>query len=223
MILPEGSIIGKISGALEDITPFTTTFRGLIHVIGSNLEGLILIDNGSVIASYLKNDTEEMKGNIAYEELVTEKSLEFELRKYTVNEFSEARNTSANEGLLIALDESGKPLKQKKSLKGWNLERIQNQSGVLSVAAFVDGLPLESAGKADFEQIAAVAEDLLKIGKKIALDFNIEPLDQIILETPHGKFIIAPYGDINICIFAESDANLGMIRLAIRNLQTEKV
>jgi len=222
MILPEGSIIGKFSGSLEDIIPFTVPFLGVIHIVGTKMEGLILIDKGKFIASYLKNDSGELKSNQAYEQLEIEKFLEFELRKYSAEEFALARNTSAIEGLLIALDENGKPLKQKKLSKGWNLEKIQNQPGVLSVAAFLDGFAIESAGKADFEQIAAVAEDLLGISKKIASDLNIEPLNQIILETPHGKFIIAPYGDINVCIFTESDANLGMIRMALRNLQSEK-
>jgi predicted regulator of Ras-like GTPase activity (Roadblock/LC7/MglB family) len=38
----------------------------------------------------------------------------------------------------------------------------------------------------------------------------------MILETPAGKLIIAPYGDLALCILAEPDANLGLIRLSMR-------
>jgi predicted regulator of Ras-like GTPase activity (Roadblock/LC7/MglB family) len=47
-------------------------------------------------------------------------------------------------------------------------------------------------------------------------------LSQVILETPRGKFIIAPYNDLYLCILAEPDANLGLIRLSIRGMQENR-
>jgi len=43
-------------------------------------------------------------------------------------------------------------------------------------------------------------------------------LSQMILETPAGKLIIAPYRDLSICVLARPDANLGLIRLSIRSI-----
>ncbi|MDD1679640.1 MAG: roadblock/LC7 domain-containing protein [Methanomicrobiales archaeon] len=220
MILPEGSVIGTFSGTLDEIQPFILPLVGVLYVVGSPGEGFLLIDKGKFVASLFRTKASEMKGNAAYEHLVDEQALDFEMRRYTSEEFQGARETCAKEGLLIAYDENGKPLRKVASGE-WNLDKIKKQPGVLAVSAFHEGFAVHSTGNADFEQVAAVAEDLLRTGKKIAGDLAIEPLHQLILETPHGKFIIAPYGDINICIFTEAEANLGLIRMAIRNIQSE--
>jgi predicted regulator of Ras-like GTPase activity (Roadblock/LC7/MglB family) len=220
MILPEGSVIGTFSGTLDDIQPFISPLVGVLHVVGNPGEGFLLIDKGKFIASLFRTAGSEMKGNAAYELLIGEHALDFEMRRYTPEEFADARDTCAKEGLLVAFDENGKPLRKVASGE-WDLDKIKKQPGVLAVSAFHEGFAVHSTGNADFEQVAAVAEDLLRTGKKIAGDLAIEPLNQLILETPHGKFIIAPYGDINICIFTEADANLGLIRMAIRNIQSE--
>ncbi|MDD1672549.1 MAG: roadblock/LC7 domain-containing protein [Methanomicrobiales archaeon] len=221
MILPEGTVIGKFSGSLSEIGPFISPLIGVLHIMGISGEGFLLIDQGKFIASYYKQKDTDLKGNAAYTHLVSESAVEFEVRKYNEQDFADARKTCSAEGLLIAYNDRGEPLKPRKTLGTWNLETIQKQPGVLAVAAFHDGFAVQSTGNADFDQVAAVAEDLLRAGKKIATDLTIEPLDQMILETPHGKFIIAPFGDINICIFTEADANLGLIRIAIRNIQSE--
>jgi predicted regulator of Ras-like GTPase activity (Roadblock/LC7/MglB family) len=220
MILPEGSVIGTFSGTLEDIKPFIAPLIGVLYVVGNPGEGFLLIDQGKFVASLFHAGVSELKGNVAYELMAGEQSLNFEMRRYTTEEFSAARETCVKDGLLIACDENGKPLRKVVSGE-WNLDMIKKQPGVLAVSAFHEGFAVHSTGNADFEQVAAVAEDLLRTGKKIASDLAIEPLNQLILETPHGKFIIAPYGDINICIFTEADANLGLIRMAIRNIQSE--
>jgi len=74
-------------------------------------------------------------------------------------------------------------------------------------------------GSEDFEQVAAVAEDFLRAGEKMAGDMKIGALGQIILEAGERKCIIVPYGDLFLCLFTRADANLGLIRLALRNLQ----
>jgi predicted regulator of Ras-like GTPase activity (Roadblock/LC7/MglB family) len=102
------------------------------------------------------------------------------------------------------------------------IQKILKQPGVIAISAFFEGFAVQSAGRADFEQVAANAEDLFRAGKKIAREIDIGPLNQIILETGRGKLIIAPYGDLNVCIFTEPDANLGLIRVAIKGMQAEK-
>ena len=96
---------------------------------------------------------------------------------------------------------------------------IQKQPGVLAVLAFFEGFPVKSTGNGDFEQIAAVAEDFLRSGEKLAGDMKMGGLGQIILEAGEKKCIIVPYGDLFLCLLTRSDTNLGLIRLAIRNLQ----
>jgi predicted regulator of Ras-like GTPase activity (Roadblock/LC7/MglB family) len=102
------------------------------------------------------------------------------------------------------------------------IQKILKQPGVIAVSTFFEGFAVQSAGRADFEQVAANAEDLFRAGKKIAREIDIGPLNQIILETGKGKLVIAPYGDLNVCIFTEPDANLGLIRVAIKSMQAEK-
>jgi len=46
-------------------------------------------------------------------------------------------------------------------------------------------------------------------------------IDQIILETNSGKIIIAPYGDLYLCVFTGPDANIGLIRVVLKSIQSE--
>ncbi|MDD1651582.1 MAG: roadblock/LC7 domain-containing protein [Methanomicrobiales archaeon] len=101
------------------------------------------------------------------------------------------------------------------------IAKIMRQPGVIAVSVFQEGFAVQSVGKADFDQVAANAEDLLRAGTKIASDIHIGGLHQIILESAGGKLIISPFGDLNLCVFTDADANLGLIRVAIRSLQAE--
>jgi predicted regulator of Ras-like GTPase activity (Roadblock/LC7/MglB family) len=92
---------------------------------------------------------------------------------------------------------------------------------VVAVSAFFEGFPVQSFGNADFEQVAAMAEDLLRAGKKMVSNMHIGLLEQMLLETAEGKFIIAPFKDLFVCLYTTPDANLGLIRLALRSLQQE--
>jgi predicted regulator of Ras-like GTPase activity (Roadblock/LC7/MglB family) len=115
-----------------------------------------------------------------------------------------------------------KPLREPPLIDEKAIQKVLKQPGVIAVSTFFEGFAVQSAGRADFEQVAANAEDLFRAGKKIAREIDIGPLNQIILETGKGKLIIAPLGDLNVCIFTEPDANLGLIRVAIRGMQVEK-
>src|SRR5512136_1552405 len=115
-----------------------------------------------------------------------------------------------------------RPLKEPPLIDEKMIQRILKQPGVIAVSTFYKGFAAQSAGRADFEQVAANAEDLFRAGKKIAREIDIGPLNQIILETGRGKLIIAPHGDLNVCIFTDPDANLGLIRVALKGLMAEK-
>jgi predicted regulator of Ras-like GTPase activity (Roadblock/LC7/MglB family) len=101
------------------------------------------------------------------------------------------------------------------------LTKIISQPGVVAVSAFYEGFPVQSLGEGDFEHVAARAEDLLRAGTKIAQDMNLGQPNQLILETADNKFIIAPCGDLFICIITRADVQLGLIRVLIRSIQNE--
>jgi predicted regulator of Ras-like GTPase activity (Roadblock/LC7/MglB family) len=50
---------------------------------------------------------------------------------------------------------------------------------------------------------------------------EIGELDQLTLETATNKIIIAPCGDLYLCVFTQNDAQLGLVRVAIKNLQSD--
>ncbi len=220
MVFPEGSVVGTFSCSLQDILPFTARLIGVLYVAGRPGEGFLLVDQGKVVACLLVTQGQEMKGNAAYDLLGSEPTLNFVMRRHLAEEYQAAREFCEEQGLLVSSDESGKPLRPAYT-KEWNLNKIQKQPGVRAVSAFHEGFAVQSTGNADFDQVAAVAEDLLRAGVQIAQELAHDPLDQLVLETPRGKFIIAPYGDINICVLTEPEVNLGLIRLAIRNVQSE--
>lgn len=102
------------------------------------------------------------------------------------------------------------------------LHCVLKQPGVLAVLAFFEGFPVKSMGSGDFEQVAAVAQDFLRAGEKLACDMKMGGLGQITLEAGERKCIVVPYGDLFLCLLTRADANLGLIRLAIRNLQAKE-
>jgi predicted regulator of Ras-like GTPase activity (Roadblock/LC7/MglB family) len=101
------------------------------------------------------------------------------------------------------------------------LKKILSQPGVIAVSAFFEGFPVQSLGNADFEHVAASAEDFMRAGVKIAQDMNAGPLEQMILETSENKFIIAPCGDLFLCVFTTADTQLGLIRVVLKSIQSE--
>jgi predicted regulator of Ras-like GTPase activity (Roadblock/LC7/MglB family) len=107
-------------------------------------------------------------------------------------------------------------------LENTYLEIIRRQPGVLAVLAFDEGFAVKFIGSGDFEKVAAVAEDFLRSGQKMVTDLNMGGLDQITLEAEGKKCIVAPYGDLCLCLMTTGDVNLGLIRIMIRLLQGEK-
>jgi predicted regulator of Ras-like GTPase activity (Roadblock/LC7/MglB family) len=156
----------------------------------------------------------------------------FNIRKYTEAEFSRAVQLCIEEGLLInetvplmdslSTDQKIDGSSEVAELLDENtLKKIKNLGGVIAVAAFSEGFSIQCIGDADFEHVAASAEDLVRAGTKIARDLNIGSLDQMILETDENKFIIVPCGDLFLCVFTTADAHLGLIRVVLKNIQSE--
>ena len=101
------------------------------------------------------------------------------------------------------------------------LLKIRNQPGVIAVSAFFEGFPVQSVGEEDFEHVAALSEDFLRAGSKVACELGIGSVDQLILETAQNKCIIAPCGDLSLCVLTRSDAQLGLIRVLLQGIQKE--
>jgi predicted regulator of Ras-like GTPase activity (Roadblock/LC7/MglB family) len=240
MILPSGTI-GEtiINPQKEELLPYLETFQGLIEIKTEYGHGFILNKNGKLVGAYFKkNNYGIFRGKPALSHLAIESTGSsdspkiFKVRKYTIEEFSRAIQNSQKEGVLINLasnvinsadlDLTNHPcLKYPECLNETTLKKLKNLTGVIAVSTFFDGFPIQCIGDADFEHTAASAEDLMREGTKITQELKIGSLDQIILETGDNKFIIAPFGDIHLCVFTTADAHLGLIRVVLKSIQSE--
>ena len=239
MRLPAGTVEGIITNPhKEGLNQYLITFRGLVEVETLSGHGFILNDNGKMIGAYFKDTEGFFRGKSALLHMVMEStgSLDspqtFNIRKYTEAEFTRAVQLCVEEGLLIdeivpVLDSPGSDEKTDdiseiaELLDESTLKKIKNLAGVIAVAAVFEGFSIQCIGDADFEHVAASAEDLVRAGTKIARDLNIGALDQMILETNENKFIIVPCGDLFLCVFTTADAHLGLIRVVLKNIQSE--
>mgnify|MGYP001176844009 CR=1 FL=1 len=239
MRLPAGTVEGIITNPeKEGLFQYLTTFRGLIETETPSGHGFIIIDKGKLVAAYFKNTQGIFRGEPALAPLQMDSASgfispqTFNVRKYTEEEFSRAVQISHEEGLFIheiapppdrdrddltvdKMAEIPEPFDETK------LKKIKNLAGVIAVAAFYEGFSIQCIGDADFEHVAASAEDLMRAGTRIARDLKIGSLDQMILETDENKFIVAPCGDLYLCVFTTADAHLGLIRVVLKNIQSE--
>jgi len=220
MNLPEGTHLGYINNPLQDNdVQRIIGLVGLIKITAHQGEGIILIDKGKIVAASFTSGDKIYSGNGALEVINATTPEKMELHNYTADEYQVAVETCRKEKLLLQ-DENHIPAIPD-LLDESILRKILVQPGVIAVSAFSEGFSVQSLGKADFDQVAAMAEDLLRAGIKIAKDMKIGLIDQIILETNSGKIIIAPYGDLFLCVFTGTDANIGLIRVILKSIQSD--
>jgi predicted regulator of Ras-like GTPase activity (Roadblock/LC7/MglB family) len=220
MNLPEGTHLGYINNPLQDTdVQRIIGHLGLIKTTAQQGEGIILIDKGKIIAASFLSGDKLYYGNGALEVINATSPEKMELNSYTADEYQVAVEICRRENLLLQ-DETHIPTIPD-LLDESVLRKILVQPGVIAVSAFSEGFSVQSLGKADFDQVAAMAEDLLRAGIKIAKDMKIGLIDQIILETNSGKIIIAPYGDLFLCVFTGPDANIGLIRVVLKSIQSD--
>ncbi|KLK87586.1 dynein regulation protein LC7 [Methanoculleus sediminis] len=219
-MLPDGISLGRLQGPLSSLASISPHFTGAVRISEPGGTGFVLVQSGKPYAAAFENSSKGLllSGDEAYSYLFDRPSLDSELIAYTAEETEAAREASREAGCLIS-EGGAKPSSRIGSVDTSCLDQIVRQPGVIAVSVFHEGFALQSLGSADFEQVAAVAEDLLRAGTRITGDMEMGDLSQIILETPAGKLIIAPYGDLSLCILTKSDANLGLIRLSIRGMQ----
>ena len=240
MILPAGTTSATITNPQkEELLSYLETFQGLIEIETEYGHGFILNKNGNLAGAYFKkNNYGIFRGkpallHMAIETTGTSDSPKiFKVRTYTAEEFSRAVRNSQNEGVLIedvsysttvsdVSTNNKKGSKYSEYLNKKTLEKLKNLTGVIAVSTFSDGFPIQCIGDADFEHTAASAEDLMRQATKITRDLKIGTLDQIILESEDNKFIIAPCGDLHLCVFTTADAHLGLIRVVLKSIQSE--
>jgi predicted regulator of Ras-like GTPase activity (Roadblock/LC7/MglB family) len=220
MNLPEGTHLGYINNPLQDKdVQLIIGLVGLIKITAQQGEGVILIDQGKIIAASFTSGDKIYSGNGALEVVNATTPEKMELHRYTADEYQAALETCRQENLLLQ-DETNIPAIHD-LLDESILRKLLVQPGVIAVSAFSEGFSVQSLGEADFDQVAAMAEDLLRAGIKIAKDMKIGLIDQIILETNSGKIIIAPYGDLFLCVFTGPDANIGLIRMILKSIQSD--
>ena len=220
MNLPEGTHLGYINNPLQDTDVQRIIGHiGLIKTTAQHGEGVILIDKGKIIAASFTSGDKLYYGNGALEVINATSPEKMELNSYTADEYQVAVEICRNENLLLQ-DETHIPTIPD-LLDESVMRKILVQPGVVAVSAFSEGFSVQSLGKADFDQVAAMAEDLLRAGIKIAKDMKIGLIDQIILETKSGKIIIAPYGDLFLCVFTGPDTNIGLIRIVLKSIQSD--
>ena len=217
-MLPEGREVANLKGPFKELIEFTGQIIAGVSVRGSNGDGYLLIEKGvPAIAQYNENGM-ELKGNDAIVFMREHPFFEYTVSSYDESELREVITHSIRKNWLV--DQKSLPEEKVTTLsEEEKLERILRQPGVIAVSSFFEGFPINSRGDGDFEHAAAIAEDLLRAGAKISDDLGIGLLEQIILETPQGKCILAPFEDLYLVVLTSTDANLGLIRLAIKGVQ----
>jgi predicted regulator of Ras-like GTPase activity (Roadblock/LC7/MglB family) len=228
MYLPPGKDLGIIDNPLQDDSlRYLLSFAGLIEIKTYDGEGFILSEKGKLLAACFQKSGDIFRGKEALARMKNWQAGNqfgtpvFTLREYTLSELKEAKDLCSSHNLSLENHKDEKRLRIENFLDERKLKNLMRPPGVIAVSAFFEGFAVQSFGEADFEEIAAMAEDFLRAGMKIARELTMGPLDQILLETGENKCLIAPYGDLYLCLLTTSDANLGLIRLALKNIREE--
>ncbi|MDD5169554.1 MAG: roadblock/LC7 domain-containing protein [Syntrophales bacterium] len=248
MKLPEGTDGGVITNPQEErAIQQLIAFQGAIDIDTAMGHGFILTQKGTLVAACFKDKSGSYHGNDALDRIgsvdsddvryyfqgfstshessiytgVDDYPPTFTLRSYSDDEFRQAVDICQKGGLVLTDQKKGSVPKRPNPLDENRLKKMLSLYGIIAISTFYEGFAVQSLGDADFEHVAALAEDFLRAGIKIIREMKIGNLSQLILETGTNKIIIAPCGDLYLCVFAREDAQLGMLRVAIKNLQLE--
>jgi predicted regulator of Ras-like GTPase activity (Roadblock/LC7/MglB family) len=228
MKLPAGIDGGVIENPQEEeVDQQLMTLRGAVEIDTQMGQGFLLTNHGDLIAAYFKDMSGSFKGKSALDHMGSVQSDKagfrqiFRMRLYNEDEFQKAVEICDSEGLILVEQKKGVPAHPPHLLDETKLKKILTLPGVIAITVFFEGFSVQSLGKADFEHVAALAEDLLRAGFKITREMEIGDLDQLILETATNKIIIAPCDDLFLCVFTQNDTQLGLVRVAIKNLQSD--
>ena len=90
-LIPEGKSIGWMQAPPRWIFTHTVRFIGVVRVVIQDGEGFILIRKGKPLAYYFKHGRIELRGHAALDYFNSHPTIEFNLCKYTPEEFAQAR------------------------------------------------------------------------------------------------------------------------------------
>jgi len=223
MKFPRGTYLGVVEDPLVDsASEEKAPFSGKIEVLTAGGTGLFLVKDGEVIAACYHEDGRELQGNEAFTYLkggmegmsLRPRFIQF---RYGPEELALAEELCIERGLSLGKDRITKRIPQAR-LDDEALARFLGLQGVRAVLTFFEGFPVQTAGKGDFEQIAAVGEDFIRIAGKVAGDIDLGAPENVILEGSRGICVIAQYGDLSLCVLSDRETHLGMIRLEISTL-----
>ena len=237
MKIPDGKLIAEaVKPVPEILGEYGHDFRGCITIQqgenGRASEGFILIEDGNVLASAFST-----LGITLYQMNALDRMMMLKEPTLKVFSFSDVEKSRIFRdypdsviGDLPPMEEEvppeaeaeaqAEPEEQKRIPYDVLLATVIQMPGVIAAALVVDGLPIYQQGQhVDFEHIAVATEDMVRSGTKIADELQLGSAEQIILESPSNKVIIAPINDMFLCVLTSSDTNLGLVRLSIRNAQ----
>jgi hypothetical protein len=119
-LLPEGKSIGWMQAPPQWIFTHTVRFIGVVRVVIQDGEGFILIKKGKPLAYYFKHGRIELRGHAALDYFNSHPTIEFNLCKYTPEEFVQAQkicnvedqvtDNTAGSGLPAPEDSSAAPV-----------------------------------------------------------------------------------------------------------------
>lgn len=227
MKLPGGERVAESTAGVADLLKeYGLSFKGSInvrkHEQGMVSEGYILLADGSILAAAYYSQGIHLYQMDALDRMMPLRGVAAEVLAMTDDEIRAAID-AAPESAIKGERPADRPAAAASGPVGEYdriLSRMTSLPGVVAAALVADGLPVFQFGSAaDFEHIAAATEDMVRAGSRIAAELQLGPADQIILETPVNKVIIAPVSDMFLCVLAGRDTNLGLIRLNVRDAQ----
>lgn len=208
-------------------------FKGCIYLYrqeqGPGSTGYILLDNGTVLAAALASQGINLYQLDALHRMMTLESVRSKIVELNddevrtiIREAPDAAIKATGDATLATTTPAvtTPPIVKEKAGYDQILSLLTSLPGVTAAALVADGLPVFQHGDADFEHIAAATEDMVRAGSRITQELQLGDTEEIILETPGYKAIIAPVSDMFLCVLTKDAANLGLIRLNIRNTQT---
>ncbi|MEI7856896.1 MAG: hypothetical protein WCH85_05255 [Methanomicrobiales archaeon] len=100
--------------------------------------------------------------------------------------------------------------------------QIKKLNGVVAISVFNDDRNILLMGDVDIEPLLKIARSMLATTRKISPHVEWGSFVHMTLQTPEGNIIIAPYYDVNLCLFTTRTINIGHIRRILRDLQLTK-
>ena len=231
MKIPDGSFVAETDRPLPEVLKdYGHDFRGCIRVEkGENSrssEGFILMEDGNVLASAFTTMGITLYQLNALDRMMSLKHARLKVYSYSEEEKSGVFDLYPDSVIgdlpqkTEAVEEASPVPEPARISYDVLLTTVTQLPGVIAAALVLDGLPIYQQGQhVDFEHIAVATEDMVRSGTKIATELQLGSAEQIILETPSNKAVIAPINDMFLCVLTAADANLGLVRLSIKNAQ----